>query len=243
MNNQEIVRTIDLRKDYPLPRGSLCVFDRISFALHQGELVAIMGSSGVGKTTLLNLLGLLDRPTKGRVLIEGQDVSSLSERERALLRNKKIGFIFQFYHLLPEFTTLENVMFPLLIQGEKMAEARQRAQRLLEEVGLADKLEQRPAQLSGGEQQRVAIARALVTDPRLLLADEPTGNLDWTSGRKILNLIQTLHREKGLSSIIVTHDEKVARFCEKIYLLEKGQLKPIKLKMSYDIDDKEGEVG
>jgi len=115
MNNQEIVRTIDLRKDYPLPRGSLCVFDRISFALYQGELVAIMGSSGVGKTTLLNLLGLLDRPTKGRVLIEGQDVSALSERERALLRNKKIGFIFQFYHLLPEFTTLENVMFPLLI--------------------------------------------------------------------------------------------------------------------------------
>jgi len=200
--------------------------------------VAIMGSSGVGKTTFLNLLGLLDRPTRGKVLIEGEDVSSLTERERALLRNRKIGFIFQFYHLLPEFTTLENVMFPLLIQGEKVIEAREKARRILEKVALADKLSQRPAQLSGGEQQRVAIARALVADPLLLLADEPTGNLDWSTGQRILSLIQSLHQEKGLSSIIVTHDEKVARFCQKIYLLEDGQMKLITVQASYDIDEK-----
>lgn len=200
--------------------------------------MAIMGSSGVGKTTFLNLLGLLDRPTRGKVLIEGEDVSSLTERERALLRNRKIGFIFQFYHLLPEFTTLENVMFPLLIQGEKVIEAREKARRILEKVALADKLSQRPAQLSGGEQQRVAIARALVADPLLLLADEPTGNLDWSTGQRILSLIQSLHQEKGLSSIIVTHDEKVARFCQKIYLLEDGQMKLITVQASYDIDEK-----
>jgi lipoprotein-releasing system ATP-binding protein len=238
MSKKEIVRTISLGKDYPLPQGSLCVFDQLSFTLTQGELVAIMGSSGVGKTTFLNLLGLLDRPTRGKVLIEGEDVSSLTERERALLRNRKIGFIFQFYHLLPEFTTLENVMFPLLIQGEKVIEAREKARRILEKVALADKLSQRPAQLSGGEQQRVAIARALVADPLLLLADEPTGNLDWSTGQRILSLIQSLHQEKGLSSIIVTHDEKVARFCQKIYLLEDGQMKLITVQASYDIDEK-----
>lgn len=228
MRSKEIVRTISLGKDYPLPQRVLCVFDQLSFSLNRGELVAIMGSSGVGKTTFLNLLGLLDRPTRGKVLIEGQDVSSLTERERAFFRNKKIGFIFQFYHLLPEFSTLENVMFPLLIKGEKPAEARAKAKKILEKVSLAEKLSQRPAQLSGGEQQRVAIARALVNEPLLLLADEPTGNLDWKTGQRILSLIHDLHREKGLSSIIVTHDEKVARFCEKIYLLEEGQLKLIK---------------
>ena len=228
MSHKEIVRTVALGKDYPLPQGMLCVFEQLSFTLNQGELVAIMGSSGVGKTTLLNLLGLLDRPTRGKVLIEGQDASSLTEEERAYIRNRKIGFIFQFYHLLPEFTTLENVMFPLIIKGEKLTEAKAKAKDILEKVSLADKLSQRPAQLSGGEQQRVAIARALVNEPLLLLADEPTGNLDWKTGQRILALINDLHRERGLSSIIVTHDEKVAQFCEKVYLLYEGRLKLIR---------------
>jgi len=162
------------------------------------------------------------------VLIEGQDASSLTEEERAYIRNRKIGFIFQFYHLLPEFTTLENVMFPLIIKGEKLTEAKAKAKDILEKVSLADKLSQRPAQLSGGEQQRVAIARALVNEPLLLLADEPTGNLDWKTGQRILALINDLHRERGLSSIIVTHDEKVAQFCEKVYLLYEGRLKLIR---------------
>lgn len=225
MNKSNILVVKDLSKEYPLPKGTLHVFQDLNFSLSQGELVAIMGVSGVGKTTLLNLFGLLDKPDHGTILLEGEDVFVKSEQEKAEIRNRKIGFIFQFYHLLPEFTAVENVSFPLLIRGIDRKNAQSRALSLLREVDLGDKIAMKPAKLSGGEQQRIAIARALVNEPILLLADEPTGNLDWKTGVMILELIQDLHEKRGLSSIVVTHNEKVARYCHKTYLMENGDLK------------------
>ena len=167
---------------------------------------------------------MLDKPTQGKVFLYGEDIFAKDEIKKALIRNKKVGFIFQFYHLLPEFSAWENVSLPLLIKGVKRKEAQVQAVKLLREVGLEDKVELRPGQLSGGEQQRIAIARALINNPRLLLADEPTGNLDWKTGQMILGLIRQLHIQKNLSSIIVTHNEKVAQFCDKTYLMQAGGL-------------------
>lgn len=223
MNN--LIQALNLGKEYPLPKGVLSVFRGINFEIEPGDFVAIMGVSGVGKTTLLNLLGALDRPSEGEIFLDGEDILSKNEKELAEVRNKKIGFVFQFYHLLPEFTTLENVCFPLWIRGVEKNEAQKRALEILKEVFLEEKARFRPSQLSGGEQQRVAIARALVNEPKLLLADEPTGNLDWKTGESILNLILALHQKKGLSSVVVTHNEKVAQFCHKVYLMERGELK------------------
>jgi ABC-type lipoprotein export system ATPase subunit len=223
MNN--VLEIINLRKDYPLPQGELCVFRDINFSLKRNELVSIMGVSGVGKTTFLNLCGALDRPTKGEILIDGEDINKKDLKQKAEIRNKKIGFIFQFYHLLPEFNAQENVSFPLLIKGYPHDEANKLALDMLKEVNLEDKALIRISQLSGGEQQRVAIARALINEPVILLADEPTGNMDWKTGKKILALIRELHDRKKLSSIIVTHNEKVAQFCDKIYLMENKDLK------------------
>jgi lipoprotein-releasing system ATP-binding protein len=203
------------------------VFEGLDFVLERGDLVAVMGASGVGKTTFLNLLGALDRPTEGTILLDGEDILSKGEREKARLRNEKIGFVFQFYHLLPEFTALENVFLPLLIRGLERRDAAGRALAILKEVFLEDKAHQKPSLLSGGEQQRVAVARALVNDPQLLLADEPTGNLDWKTGEAIMGLIQDLHVRRGLSSIVVTHNEKIAAFCRKVYIMEAGRLKRI----------------
>jgi len=214
-----------LGKTYPLPKGELRVFEGLDFELRRGELAAVMGASGVGKTTLLNLLGGLDRPTEGRVLLDGEDLFAGSDREVASVRNRKIGFVFQVYHLLPEFTALENVSFPLMIGGTPRKEAFRRAGEMLREVGLEDKTASRPSQLSGGEQQRVAIARSLVNGPCLLLADEPTGNLDWRTGERVLRLVLDLHERKGLSSILVTHNEKIARFCHRVYMMEAGTMK------------------
>ncbi len=198
----------------------------LDFDLQEGEIVAIMGASGVGKTTFLNLIGALDRPSEGEIFLNGENIHAKGEREKARLRNENIGFVFQFYHLLPEFTALENVFLPLVIRGFRRREAEARAIHLLREMSLEDRAFQRPSELSGGEQQRVAIARALVNEPRLLLADEPTGNLDARSGEGIMNLILDLHRKRGLSSVIVTHNERIARFCKKVFLLENGRLKP-----------------
>ena len=223
--NDRVLVAEGLGKAYPLPKGELRVFEGLDFELKRGELAAVMGASGVGKTTLLNLLGGLDRPTEGRVYLDGEDLFAGDDREVASIRNRKIGFVFQVYHLLPEFTALENVSFPPMIGGTPRKEAFRRAAELLREVGLEDKVPSRPSQLSGGEQQRVAIARALVNGPRLLLADEPTGNLDWKTGEKVLRLVLDLHERKGLSSILVTHNEKIARYCHKVYMMEAGTMK------------------
>ncbi len=226
--NDMILQAENLGKTYPVPgRGNLCVFSGLNLELERGDLAAIMGVSGVGKTTLLNLLGGLDRPSEGRVLIDGREAFSRPGRETAAARNRKIGFVFQFFHLLPEFTALENISFPLLIGGMRRKDALERASELLREVGLEGKGLNRPGQLSGGEQQRVAVARALVNDPLVLLADEPTGNLDWKTGENVFRLILDLHHKKGLSSILVTHNEKVAHHCQKVFLMEAGGLKRI----------------
>ena len=223
MNSLLVARQVG--KVYPLPKGVLRVLENLDFELQSGEIVAVMGASGVGKTTFLNLLGALDKPTEGTILIEGEDIHAKADREKARLRNAKVGFVFQFYHLLPEFTALENVFIPLLVGGMDRCEARRKAANLMKEVFLADKVDQKPSLLSGGEQQRVAIARALVNEPRLLLADEPTGNLDQKTGAAIMELILDLHEKKGLSSVIVTHNEKIAQLCQKIYLMDAGRLK------------------
>jgi lipoprotein-releasing system ATP-binding protein len=227
--NNTIIEVQAVSKEYPLPKGKLTVFEGLDFTLEAGELAAVMGVSGVGKTTLLNLLGLLDKPTSGRILLDGQDILAMEDREKAAVRNRKIGFVFQFYHLLPEFTCQENVALPLLIAGKEKRLALARALDLLREVELEDKAPMWPRQLSGGEQQRVAIARALVNEPRLLLADEPTGNLDWKTGVRILYLVKSLHQRRGLSSIIVTHNDHVARFCDRSYVMEQGILKRLSL--------------
>jgi lipoprotein-releasing system ATP-binding protein len=208
-----------------MPKGVLRIFSGLNFELEAGDIAAVMGASGVGKTTLLNLLGALDRPTEGTVYLDGEDLFARDEMELARIRNRKIGFVFQFFHLLPEFTALENVSLPLMISGLDRLEALKKGLDILREVFLEDKAHCRPAQLSGGEQQRVAIARALINEPKLLLADEPTGNLDWKTGELILRLLLDLHQRKGLSSILVTHNDKVAQFCRKLYVMERGELK------------------
>ena len=225
--NEPLVRAVNLGRDYPNPEGVLQVFRGLSFELEKGDVAAIMGVSGVGKTTLLNLLGALDRPTEGTVYIDGVDVFARDARDLARIRNQKIGFVFQFFHHLPEFTALENVALPLMIGGRKRPQALRRAAEVLDEVGLAHKSASRPSQMSGGEQQRVAVARALANGPQLLLADEPTGNLDWKTGEFILQLLLELHRRRGLSSILVTHNDKVARYCGKVFVMEQGTLKRI----------------
>lgn len=225
----KVITAQKIGKVYPLPRGVLRVLQEIDFELETGDFVGIMGASGVGKTTFLNLLGTLDKPTEGTILLDGEDILSQQEAEIAKIRNQKIGFVFQFFHLLPEFTALENVCIPLFIGGMNKDRARERGIRVLKEVFLEDKIHFRPAMLSGGEQQRIAIARALANEPKVLLADEPTGNLDWKTGEMILRLIQDLHHKRGLSSVIVTHNEKIARFCQKLYLIEGGKLKPLLL--------------
>jgi ABC-type lipoprotein export system ATPase subunit len=223
--NNPLLRAAGLGKTYPLPRGELRVFGGLNFELEAGEIVAIMGMSGVGKTTFLNLLGALDLPSEGTVYLEGEDLFDRNEEALARIRNRKIGFVFQFFHLLPEFTALENLSLPLMIGGLERRRALEKGAVLLSEVGLAEKADCRPSQLSGGEQQRVAVARALVNDPKLLLADEPTGNLDWRTGEHMLNLLMELHRKRGLSSVLVTHNDKVAEFCGKRYIMEQGELK------------------
>jgi lipoprotein-releasing system ATP-binding protein len=192
--------------------------------LSEREMVAILGASGVGKSTLLHVMGTLDRPEEGTLRIGDREVFSLSEPDRTRLRNQTIGFIFQFHHLLPEFTALENVMMPLLVARTPAVEAKDRAQALLEPLGLADRGHHRPGQLSGGEQQRVAVARALVCEPRIVLADEPTGNLDSRTSDELIELLRRFHEEKGLSSVVVTHNEKIAAVCDRVLYMEEGLL-------------------
>ncbi|HVQ29842.1 MAG TPA: ABC transporter ATP-binding protein [Vicinamibacteria bacterium] len=213
-----------LVKGYLSPAGYLPVLASLDFEVAPGEMVAIVGASGVGKSTLLHVLGTLDRPEKGTVRVAGAEVFGLAETALREFRNRTIGFVFQFHHLLPEFTAVENVMMPLLIARQPEGEARRAASELLALVGLQDRGEHRPSALSGGEQQRVAVARALVRSPRLLLADEPSGNLDRETGDRLHELIRRLNREKGITVIAVTHNERLAASCDRTLRLEGGRL-------------------
>ncbi|HFB83529.1 ABC transporter ATP-binding protein [Thermosulfuriphilus ammonigenes] len=214
----------DLEKTFVSDGHRVTVFSGLNLTIYSGEAVAIVGASGVGKTTLLHILGTLERPSRGRVWLFGQDVFSLSERELSRFRNQEIGFVFQFHHLLPEFTAQENVMIPCLIAGLPPAEAAKRAQGLLEAVSLGHRLDYRVGDLSGGEQQRVAIARALVLSPRLLLADEPTGNLDPKSGEKIGQLILDMNRAYHTTTVVVTHNLSLARRMDRCLGLSQGRV-------------------
>jgi putative ABC transport system ATP-binding protein len=212
----------ELTKEYQSGDHTLAVLADVSFSIPQGALVAIVGPSGSGKTTLLGLLAGLDTPTRGRVLLDDVDITTLSEDNRARLRGEKVGFIFQSFQLIPTLTALENVQVPLELRGE--ADADRRARELLGRVGLADRLHHFPTQLSGGEQQRVAIARAFVNAPRILFADEPTGNLDSETGARIVQLIEQLNRESGSTVVIVTHDATLAARTGRIIRLSDGKV-------------------
>jgi lipoprotein-releasing system ATP-binding protein len=216
-----LIQVRGLQKVFKKGRTNIHALKGIDLIIKAGERVAIAGVSGAGKTTLLHILGTLDRPTQGEVLYQGVDIFSRPERTLAELRNRDIGFVFQFYNLLPEFNALENTMMPALIQGVGKKEAQDQAEEILTEVGLKDRMRHKPGELSGGEQQRVAVARALVLRPALLLADEPTGNLDSKTGERIIRLIFSLNRAKGVTLIVVTHNEALARrFPRKIFLAD-----------------------
>ena len=219
-----VLQARDVHKSFRQGPVTLNVLQGINLEVRAGERVAIVGASGSGKTTLLQLLGGLDEPTSGHVLVDGQDIHELGEEARGNLRNRAIGFVYQFHHLLPEFSALENVAMPLLVRRMKTSEARARASALLERVGLGERLDHRPYQLSGGERQRAAVARALVTEPRLILADEPTGNLDGVNAESVFTLLLELNRERRTSLVVVTHDLRLAARMERMLEIEQGLL-------------------
>ena len=225
--NNDVIRAERLGKTYA--EGSLHtqVFDGLDIAVAKGETVAILGASGAGKSTLLHLLGGLDVPSAGEVFVDGQKMSTLSDAARGRLRNKSLGFVYQFHHLLPEFTALENVMMPVLLAGQPTADASRRAQALLENVGLGHRLQHKPGELSGGERQRAAVARALVNTPACVLGDEPTGNLDEKTAAHVFAQMLELNRAQGTSLVLVTHDRRLARRLDRVLELQQGKLRTL----------------
>lgn len=224
MNDQALIEVQGLEKRFATPGGEITVLRQINLQINVGERVAVVGTSGAGKTTLMHILGGLDKPSGGEVLFAGESIFSLRGAALDAFRNKAVGFVFQFHQLLPEFSALENVMMPLLIGGVRRAEALSKSQALLEEVGLGHRLSHKPGALSGGEQQRVAIARALVREPRLLLADEPTGNLDSGTSNEIMALLNLMHKTRGLTMVIVTHNRTLAASLDRVLRMEDGHL-------------------
>ena len=219
-----MIKVVDLHKSFPMGAHTVHVLKGINLEITEGEVISIVGVSGAGKSTLLHLMGLLDRPTQGTIYFDGQDVFRFTEPQQADFRNKRIGFVFQFHHLLPEFTALENTCLPSLIGNQPIAEVRKTAISLLEEVGLGNRLDHRPGELSGGEQQRVAVARALIQKPALVLADEPTGNLDTHTGEALFALLRELNRQLRTTFVIVTHNEKLSAQADRTIHMQDGMI-------------------
>ena len=222
-----LVQVRSLSKSYSTAHGPVELFRDLSLDVPAGELLAIVGASGAGKSTLLHMLAALDAPTAGQVTVDGIEVTTLAAAGQAAFRNRTVGYVWQFHYLLPEFTALENIAMPLLAQGMPRTDALAKAARWLREVGLADRATHRSGELSGGEQQRVSLARALVTEPKLLLADEPTGDLDSRTAETIFALLQRLHTTHGLTSVVVTHHLGLAGRCSRALVLQEGQLQPL----------------
>ncbi len=228
--SEHAVEIRDIHKSYRMGKTRLDVLRGVSFQVREGEFLAIVGASGSGKSTLLHLIGLLDEADRGKITLAGRDAASLRGRRRNRARCREVGFVFQFYHLLPEATVLENTLMPAMVDGPgwtwlaRRGELRKRARRLLDELGLIERLGHRPKELSGGERQRVAIARALINEPRLLLADEPTGNLDSTTGRQIMDVLWSFHKKRDQTLIMVTHDASLAQQADRILTLRDGRM-------------------
>ena len=234
-----VVETIDLHKYYFLKGETVKALRGINIKIKYGEYVSILGPSGSGKTTLFNMIGGLDKPTKGQVILDGRDISKLTPAQMAWVRCHKIGYIFQTFNLIPILTALDNVMLPMVFAGLSRKEREEKAKRLLERVGLGDRLHHRPNELSGGQQQRVAIARALANDPDIILADEPTGNLDLNTGLKIVHLLRDLNKEKGVTVITATHDLKMIDVSDRIMWIRDGIIERIEERVGIEITEEE----
>lgn len=219
-----MIKVTDLHKSFSMGSHELPVIKGINLEIQRGELIAIVGASGAGKSTLLHILGTLDKPTSGTVTFDGQDLFQLSEAEQAEFRNRRVGFVFQFHHLLPEFTALENACMPALVQRREQKTVEAEALALLAEVGLAERVHHKPGELSGGEQQRVAMARALMQKPDVVLADEPTGNLDTHTGDSLFGLMRELNQSRRTTFIIVTHNDKLSAQCDRIIHMQDGMI-------------------
>ena len=228
--SEPVIRTVGLTRDYPMGGETVRALRGVDLEIPPNEYVAIMGPSGSGKSTLMNLIGCLDTPTSGQYWLAGLEVSRMTDDELARVRNRQIGFVFQTFNLLPRATALHNVELPLVYAGLPSGERRQRAEQALASVGLGDRMEHRPAELSGGQRQRVAIARALVTEPSIILADEPTGNLDSTTSEEIMKILEDLHRHRGQTIVMVTHEADIARHAARVVTLHDGMVSSDKLR-------------